>query len=86
MKLVRFESLHGQQDVDCPDLGEYRKWKQGEEKQLPDDLAEIALTNSNFIDVDAEEKQPEAPPSDTVEEEAPPETESEQTETVPEKE
>jgi hypothetical protein len=52
MKLVEFRSLIGMQDADCSDLGEYRKWANGEKKQLPDDVAAIALTNPNFIEVE----------------------------------
>ena len=45
---IRFEPLTGQDHVEMPDLS--TSFAAGEERELPDAKAELALSNPNFVD------------------------------------
>ena len=45
---IRFEPITGQDHVEMPDLS--TSFAAGEERELPDAKAELALSNPNFVD------------------------------------
>lgn len=49
MKSIKFESLHGQDEVHAPDVGMY--FKNGQIRQVSDEDAVILLSNPNFKEI-----------------------------------